>query len=211
MEDGTVDQRNIDGLVASTPFQTDVYITKGGDAETWHPRFTYHGFQYVEVDGFPEMALNNIKACVISTSMPKKGSFSCSNELINKIQTNAEWSFRSNYHGYPTDCPHREKNGWTGDGQLASDMALYNYHVEKSYKKWVEDIIDSQLPSGMVSAIVPTGGWGYYWGNGPAWDYALIILPWNMYKYSGDKQSLEKYYPAMKKYMDSPIDSLALE
>jgi alpha-L-rhamnosidase len=202
LDDGSVDQRNIDGLVASSPFQTDVYITKGGGLETWHPRFTYHGFQYVEIEGFPEMAINNIKACLVSTSMLKKGAFSCSNELLTKIQTNAEWSFRSNYHGYPTDCPHREKNGWTGDGQLASDMALYNYHVEPSYKKWIEDIIDSQLPTGMVSAIVPTGGWGYYWGNGPAWDYALIILPWNVYKYSGDKQMLEKYYPAMEKYLD---------
>jgi len=202
MQDGTVDQRNIDGLIAQSPFQTDVYITKGGGPETWHPRFTYHGFQYVEIDGFPELALNNIKACVVTTSASKKGNFSSSNELLNKIQNNAEWSFISNYHGYPTDCPHREKNGWTGDGQLASDMALYNYNIETSYRKWVEDIVDSQLPTGMVSAIVPTGGWGYYWGNGPAWDYALIILPWNMYKYSGDKQMLEKYYPAMKKYID---------
>jgi alpha-L-rhamnosidase len=200
--DGTVDQRNIDGLVAQSPFQTDVYITKGGGTETWHPRFTYHGFQYVEIEGFPELSMTNLKACVVSTSMSKKGAFSSSNELLNKIQHNAEWSFISNFHGFPTDCPHREKNGWTGDAQLASDMALFNYNIETSYRKWVGDIVDSQLQSGMVSAIVPTGGWGYYWGNGPAWDYALIILPWKTYVYSGDKQMLQKYYPAMKKYMD---------
>jgi alpha-L-rhamnosidase len=201
-EDGTVDQSNIDGLVAQSPFQTDVYIARGGGEEIWHPRFTYHGFQYVEIEGFPELSKNNIKACAISTSMSKKGSFSCSNELLNTIQHNAEWSFISNFHGYPTDCPHREKNGWTGDAQLASDMALYNYRVESSYEKWVADIIDSQLPTGEVSAIVPTGGWGYYWGNGPAWDYALIILPWKTFIYSGDQKMLEKHYPAMKKYME---------
>jgi alpha-L-rhamnosidase len=200
--DGTVDQRNIDGLVAESTFQTDVYITRGSGSETWHPRFTYHGFQYVEIEGFDELALNNIKACVVSTAMPKTGSFSSSNELLNNIQKATEWSFISNYHGYPTDCPHREKNGWTGDGQLASDMALYNYDVVNSYDKWVSDIVDSQLPSGMVSAIVPTGGWGYYWGNGPAWDYALIILPWKSYVYKGDKEMLEKYYPFMKKYIE---------
>lgn len=200
--DGTLDQSNIDGLVAESPFQTDVYTTKGNGPETWHPRFTYHGFQYVEVSGFPELSLDNIRACLVSTSMSKKGEFSCSSDLLNQIQHNAEWSFRSNFHGYPTDCPHREKNGWTGDAQLASDMALYNYHVESSYWKYVDDIVNSQLPSGMVSAIVPTGGWGYFWGNGPAWDYALIILPWKTWLYSGDKQILEKNYPSMKRYME---------
>lgn len=201
-ENGTVDQSNIDGLVVDTPFQTDTYITKGDAEEKWHPKFTYHGFRYVEVKGYPELTVNNIRACAITTSMAKKGAFTCSSDLLNQIQHNSEWSFISNFHGYPTDCPHREKNGWTGDAQLASDMALYNYHIETAYWKWVDDIVDSQLPSGMVSAIVPTGGWGYYWGNGPAWDYALIILPWNTYVYSGDKAILEKYYPYMRKYME---------
>jgi alpha-L-rhamnosidase len=134
--------------------------------------------------------------------MAKTGSFSCSNELLNSIQKATEWSFINNYHGYPTDCPHREKNGWTGDAQLASDMALYSYDVVNSYDKWVNDIVDSQLASGMVSAIVPTGGWGYYWGNGPAWDHALLILPWKSYIYTGNKEMLEKYYPFMKKYIE---------
>jgi len=200
--DGTVDQRNIDGLVAESTFQTDVYVTKGGGPEVWHPRFTYHGFQYVEIEGFDELAINNIKACAVSTSISKTGSFSCSNDLLNSIQSATEWSFMNNFHGYPTDCPHREKNGWTGDAQLASDMALYNYDIANSYDKWISDIVDSQLPTGMVSAIVPTGGWGYYWGNGPAWDYALIILPWKTYVYTGDLEILQKYYPAMKKYIE---------
>jgi alpha-L-rhamnosidase len=200
--DGSVDQRNIDGLVAESSFQTDVYITKGGGPESWHPRFTYHGFQYVEIEGFDELAMNNIMACAVGTSMLKTGTFSSSNELLNSIQSATEWSFMNNFHGYPTDCPHREKNGWTGDAQLASDMALYNYDVVNSYDKWLNDIVDSQLPTGMVSAIVPTGGWGYYWGNGPAWDYALIILPWKIYVYTGDREILQKYYPAMKRYIE---------
>jgi len=198
---GTVDQSNIDGLVAESPFQTDVYITKAGQ-QAWQPHFTYHGFQYVEIEGFEELSMSNIQACAISTSMPRKGNFSCSSNLLNNIQKAAVWSFLNNYHGYPTDCPHREKNGWTGDAQLASDMALYNFHADNSYEKWLADVVDSQLSSGMVSAIVPTGGWGYYWGNGPAWDYALIALPWKTYVYSGNTKILETYYPAMRKYIE---------
>jgi len=200
---GTVDQSNIDGLVAQTPFQTDVYFTSGKGLEKWHPRFVYHGFRYIEIDGFPgDLTYDHIKACVVHTAFDKKAYFECSNPLINQIQKNTEWSFLNNFHGYPTDCPHREKNGWTGDAQLASEMALINYRVETAYDKWIMDIVDSQLQSGMIPSIVPTGGWGYHWGNGPAWDYALIILPWNMYMYSGDRQVLERYYPAIKKYLE---------
>jgi alpha-L-rhamnosidase len=201
--DGTVDQQNIKGLVAQDPFQTDQYITKGEEVETWHPRFVYHGFRYIEVSGFPGLLTEeNIRACVVHTDVDKKGDFKCSSDLLNQIQQNTEWSFVNNYHGYPTDCPHREKNGWTGDAQLASEMALFNYHVESAYDKWINDIVDAQLESGMIPSIVPTGGWGYHWGNGPAWDFALFILPWNMYLYSDDRQVLRKYFPAIKKYLN---------
>jgi alpha-L-rhamnosidase len=201
--DGRVDQSNIDGLVAQNPFQTDEYITRGSGRETWHPRFVYHGFQYIEVDGYPgELKEENIRACVVHTDFLKKGHFESASPLLNQIQHNTEWSFLNNFHGYPTDCPHREKNGWTGDAQLANDMALYNFLVEGAYDKWLNDIVDAQLSSGKIPAIVPTGGWGYHWGNGPAWDFALFIVPWNMYVYSGDHQVLRKYYPALIKYLD---------
>lgn len=200
--DGTVDQRNIDRLVAEKPFQTDEYITRGGGPESWHPRFAYYGFRYVEISGFPDKPEpDNIKACVAHTDFAGKGTFTSSDSLLNSIQHNAVWSFVNNFHGYPTDCPHREKNGWTGDAQLASEMALFNFHVEPAYIKWVQDIVDEQKDSGIVPSIVPTGGWGYHWGNGPAWDYALIALPWHTYIYSGDYQMLAQNYPAMKKYI----------
>jgi alpha-L-rhamnosidase len=202
-ENGLVDQRNIDGLVAQDPFQTDEYIAGEKGSAAWHPRFVYHGFQYVQVEGFPgELKKENIRACVVHTDFVKKGSFECSDTLLNRIQQNTEWSFLNNYHGYPTDCPQREKNGWTGDAQLANDMALFNYQVETAYDKWLQDIADAQLSTGIIPAIVPTGGWGYHWGNGPAWDFALFILPWNMFVYSGDRQVLEKYYPVMQQYLN---------
>lgn len=202
-EAGHVDQRNISGLVASAPFQTDTYICKGEGEETWQPRFVYHGFQYVEINGFPgELMRDNIRACAISTDFKSAGSFECSSELLNQIQHNTLWSFRGNYHGYPTDCPHREKNGWTGDAHLAAETGLFNFDLAASYEKWITDISDEQRTTGEVAAIIPTAGWGYYWGNGPAWDSALLLIPWYVYLYTGDSQIIEHHYSTMKRYVD---------
>lgn len=201
--DSRLDQSNIDGLVDVEPFQTDVYITgTDGSEEEFYPRFSYSGFRYVEITGYPgTLRPDDISACSIHTSFKRTGSFECSNEILNKIQHNTIWSFISNYHGYPTDCPHREKNGWTGDAQLASETGLYNFDMDASYLKWLGDLIDAQHDDGMLPGIAPTAGWGFYWGNGPAWDHALFAIPWNTWVYAGDIRLLQKAYPAMKKYM----------
>ncbi|HLF34781.1 MAG TPA: glycoside hydrolase family 78 protein [Cyclobacteriaceae bacterium] len=200
---GRLDQGNINTLVAIEPFQTDAFILKGSEqAEIFQPRFTYHGFRYVEVKGFPgELQPSDITACAIHTAFKTSGTFECSDSVLNRIHQNTLWSFISNYHGYPTDCPHREKNGWTGDAQLASETGLYNFDLNASYVKWIGDLVDAQLVNGMLPGIAPTAGWGYYWGNGPAWDHALFAIPWNTWIYTGDKSLIEKAYPAMKKYM----------
>ena len=108
----------------------------------------------------------------------------------------------NNFVGYPTDCPQREKNGWTGDAQLAHETGLYNFRSQPGYIKWMRDLADAQRPDGMLPGIVPTAGWGYHWGNGPAWDHAIMNIPWNLYVYSGDMAILENMYPYMKKYVD---------
>ncbi|RPI01804.1 MAG: alpha-rhamnosidase, partial [Calditrichaeota bacterium] len=201
--DGLVDQDDIAGLVKSTPFQTDQYIFKGGEIEEWRPHFVYHGFRWVQVSGFPgKPSPEHFTANVVHTSFSTCGSFSCSNEMLNRIQQNTLWSFKSNFHGYPTDCPHREKNGWTGDAQLAAETGLFNFSAQSSYSKWIRDFGDEQQPNGEIPAIIPTGGWGYYWGNGPAWDSALILIPWYLYVYSGDEGILRNAYPSMKRYVD---------
>ncbi|MBN2001212.1 glycoside hydrolase family 78 protein [candidate division KSB1 bacterium] len=203
IKDGRADQSNIDGLVASKPFQTDRYIFKGEGREKWHARFTYHGFQYVEVSGFPgRLTEENLTAHAISTGFEQHGSFKCSNQLINQIQHNTLWSYRNNFVGYPTDCPQREKNGWTGDAQLAAEAGLYNFSSLSAYKKWMQDIADEQRPSGEIAAIIPTAGWGYYWGNGPAWDSAFILIPWYLYLYTGDLSAIADFYDQMKRYVD---------
>ena len=202
-DDGTINVDSIAAHMRGTPFQTDVYILKGDGVETWHPRFVYHGFQYVEVTGLPRKpAADTIQAEVVHTDFATAGSFKCSNELLNKIQQMTLWSYRSNFHGYPTDCPHREKNGWTGDAHLAAEQAMYNFENTPGYLKWLWDLQDVQKKNGELAAIVPTSGWGFAWGNGPAWDSAFILIPWYLHVYRDDQRALEEHYTAMKRYVD---------
>lgn len=201
-DSGLVDQSNINMYVKSGEFQTDKYILKGEGLEIWEPRFTYHGFQYVEVTGFPGIpAIDSLCAQVVHTAFEEWGSFECSNELLNKIQKCVHWSTLTNYHGVPTDCPHREKNAWTGDAVLSAEQVLMNYNPMTAYTKWMQDFKDIQRPSGQLPGIVPTGGWGFNWGSGPAWDSAILLIPWYMYIYCGDISILERMYEAMKKYV----------
>ena len=152
----------------------EVQLEKGEGREVWEPRFTYHGFQYIEVTGFPGVPdLETLRGRVVHTSFAPAGQFACSLALFNAIQERTLWAYVGNFHGYPTDCPHREKNGWTGDAHLAADQGLYNFDSAAAYTKWVNDLKDEQRESGELPGIVPTGGWGYAWGNGPAWDSAL--------------------------------------
>ncbi len=204
--DGTLDASHIaQHLLKTDPpqrFQTDEYILKGGAEEVWEPRFVYHGFQYVEVSGLtPEVSLK-LEARVKHTAVERRGTFECSNPLLNRIQRNALWSYVSNLHSIPTDCPHREKNGWTGDAHLAAEMGLFNFDPAAVYTKWVNDLGDEQRESGELPGIVPTGGWGYAWGNGPAWDSAFILIPWYLYEYCGDIRILKTHYTGMRRYVD---------
>ncbi len=187
--DGTVDQTNIAQHQVKTtppqPFQTDTYILKGLGQETWEARFVYHGFQYVEVTGAPgKLGPENLRGRFIHSDVETSSRFGCSNPLLNKIWRNTLWSYLSNLQGIPTDCPHREKNGWTGDAHLAAEQAMYNFFPPAVYTKWIGDLADEQRPTGELPGIVPTGGWGYDWGNGPAWDSAFLIIPWYMYRYN---------------------------
>jgi alpha-L-rhamnosidase len=185
-------------------FQADRFVCDGSAEQVYEPRFTYNGFQYAEISGLKEApAEATVTACVVHTDFAGAGRFACGNELLNKLQEAILWAYRSNFvNGYPTDCPHREKNGWTGDAQLAAELAMYNFQNVAAYEKWINDIMDEQRPDGNVAAIIPTSGWGYTWGNGPAWDSALLIIPWTLYVYQGDVRLLEQAYASMAKYVD---------
>ncbi len=201
--DGTLDQKEIGQHIKTGLPQTDTYILKGRGTELWEPRFVYHGFQYVEVTGLPgKPSLNALEARVVHTAFDPAGTFECSNDLFNRIQRNTLWSYVSNFVGYPTDCPHREKNGWTGDAHLAAETGLYNFDAASAYTKWLNDLKDEQRPTGELAAIIPTSGWGYQWGNGPAWDSAYVLIPWYLYQYRGDARILAEHYDQLKLYVD---------
>ena len=202
-EDGTLDQKEIGQHIKSGKPQTDTYILKGQGTEVWEPCFAYYGFQYVEVTGLPgKPDLGTLEARVVHTAFDQAGEFECSNRLFNRIQRNTLWSYVSNFVGYPTDCPHREKNGWTGDAHLAAETGLYNFDAASAYTKWLDDLKDEQRPSGELPGIVPTSGWGYQWGNGPAWDSAYVLIPWYLYQYCGDTRILAEHYDRLKLYVD---------
>lgn len=206
-ETGTLDTRDMEQHVkkldATQTHQTDTYILKGQGAEKWHSRFTYHGFQYVEVTGLPgRPTAETLKGIFIHSAIPTAGRFECSNPLFNKITKAARWAYLSNLQGIPTDCPHREKNGWTGDAHLAAEQGIFTFDPSTLYTKWINDLGDEQHSSGMLPGIVPTSGWGYTWGNGPAWDSAFLLIPFHLYEYYGDTQILRDHFAGFKRYVD---------
>ena len=202
-ERGRLDQSELAQHVYSGEFQTDRYTLKGDGEEVFEPHFTYHGFQYVEVTGFSgRPTVESLRGRVVHTAFEPAGSFECSNELLNQIQSCTLRSYVGNFHGYPTDCPQREKNGWTGDALLAAETGLYNYQAQTGYSKWIDDIGDEQREGGELPGIVPTSGWGYDWGNGPCWDSAFVLIPWYLYLYKGDTAILQSHYERMKRYVD---------
>ncbi len=188
----------------SDPFQTDIFIAGGKGIEKFIPHFNYKGFQYVEVTSSRpvNLTLENLCGYFMHSDVPPAGKINTSNQTINKIWEATNNSYLSNLFGYPTDCPQREKNGWTGDGQIASETGLYNFDGITIYEKWLADHRDEQQPNGVLPAIIPTGGWGYHWANGPDWTSTIAIIPWNIYLFYGDSRLLNDCYDNIKRYVD---------
>jgi alpha-L-rhamnosidase len=200
LTNGLLDNNNIRGLTFSGPFQTDTYYLKGEGVEQWHPRFVYHGFRYVEVTGLMEKPTpDTIQAQMVYTDFEQIGTFKCSNDLFNTIQELTDRSYKSNFIGIPTDCPQREKNGWTADAHLAAEQAMLNYNNFLSYEKWLGDFRDDQDKEGRYSCIIPTPGWGAR--DLTEWDSAYMIIAWYLYLYYGDVKVIEDNYDNMKSYI----------
>lgn len=182
--------------------QTDVYICKGGD-EYFVPKFKYDGFRYAYVEGLePEQAtLGALTAVVMHSDVRSQAGFVCSDDTLNQLQVMTRRSDLANFYYFPTDCPHREKNGWTGDASVSAEHMLLNLSVGNSLKEWLENIRMAQAPDGRLPGIVPTGGWGFAWGNGPAWDSVCTNLPYYVYKYTGDKTVIEENMAMIMRYL----------
>lgn len=181
--------------------QKDVYILAGKGIETYEPRFTWHGFRYIEVTMDEEVHMESLTGIVVHADIKSVGSFSCSNQLFNRIYEIYRWSQLTNLHsGVPSDCPHRERLGYTGDAQITAESAMFSFDMAAFYTKWIEDIDYARdMNSGYIPHTVPFYGGG---GGPGGWGCAAILLPWYMYLYYGDKRILESHYEMMLAWME---------
>lgn len=205
---GYIDMSNIDvyyrGDKEADPFQTDILILSGKKMDEFMPKFNYKGFRYVEVtcSNPIELDINSVTAYFMHSDVPTKGKIQSSYSLINKLCQATNNAYLSNLMGLPTDCPQREKNGWTGDGHFAIETALYNFDGITVYEKWLADHRDEQQPNGVLPDIIPTGGWGYGTDNGLDWTSTIAIIPWNLYLFYGDSKPLADNYESIKRYVN---------
>jgi len=182
------------------------YTLKGSSLEIYEPHFTFHGFRYVRIEGFPgEPQLENLTGIVIHSDMTPAGNFECSHPLINQLQRNIQWGQRGNFLDVPTDCPQRdERLGWTGDAQAFCRTAAFNFDVAGFFSKWLQDLAADQKKNGSVPFVIPdvltrgkeTGGGSTGWAD------AATIIPWTMYLCYGDRRILAKQYTSMKNWVE---------
>jgi alpha-L-rhamnosidase len=182
--------------------QTDVYIAKGADAEVYEPRFTYHGFRYAKVIGYPgELTADDIRSKVVHTGFEKAGSFAISSDDLQRVQESSVWSQRSLSQSLPIDCPQRnERMGWTGDAHMTARAQLFNFDTYRMFEKYMDDHDANQSPEGTQTDTIP-----HAYGGRPAdpnWARTRVTMPWFMYLHSGDHHVLSERYEGMKKYVD---------
>lgn len=202
---------NPDGTLYTTNLRsaraTDYYTLKGDkNGEIYEPHFTFHGFRYVELKGYPGTPdRKTITGIVLHSENPVTGTFECSDPLLNQLQSNILWGWKGNSLDIPTDCPQRdERMGWTGDAQVFARTAAFNTDAAGFFAKWLQDVEDSQSPEGIITNMCPSLEAD---DGGPAWSDAAIIIPWTMYLCYGDKRLLEERYGMMVRFMESLIDT----
>lgn len=185
--------------------QTDTFILSGESEETFEPRFTFHGFRYVEVTGYPgDPVPDALTGRVVHSDTPVTGRFECSNGLVNQLQSNIVWGQRGNFLSIPTDCPQRdERLGWTGDAQVFARTACFNMETAAFFEKWLRDLVDAQTEDGAFPDIAPLLDFSAMdMSHGaPAWGDAGVIIPWTIYTNYADRRILERCYPAMERWM----------
>lgn len=195
-KDGTVNQENLRKATA-----TDHYILKGVGEERWEPRFTYHGFRYIQVEGFPgQFSPDHLMVKIIRSSVEPNGKFESSNEQINAIQKMIWWTEASNLHGIPTDCPQRdERMGWMNDLTVRAEEAIYNFDLSRFFTKFLDDISDTQDEDGSITDTAP-----FKWGARPAdpVSASYLLLAWFLYQHYGDTRILVEHYAGFKAWTD---------
>ena len=198
---GRLDVNHLDEHFRPKPgheFQTDVYVLAEGE-NCLEPRFNYHGFRYAEIRADVPVHFESAKSLFIHTDVTSAGDFRCSDTTLGQIRSIVNRSWLSNHMGIPTDCPQREKNGWTADAYTACETGILNFDCANAYMKWMDDMADNQADDGQVTAIIPSSGWGY--GFGPVWDAAIFMIPETFYNYYGDLRAIQKMTPVCEKYL----------
>ena len=201
------------GPTVGGPFlQVDEYILKGGEPERYEPYFTVHGFRYVKVEGYPgEINPDNFQAVAIYSDMEETGFFECSNKKLNQLFSNIKWSMKGNFLDIPTDCPTRERAGWTGDAQIFVHTGSLLMDDVTFYAKWIKDVSSQQYPDGKIRNVVPdkplesTNAIESAFNLPPGssgWGDAVVIIPWMLYGMFGHKTILEEEYESMKKWVE---------
>ena len=195
-KDGTVNQENLYLAEAK-----DTYIMKGGDEEYWEPSFTYHGFRYIQVEGFPYPPKSgDIQVKIVRSAVDQTGKFNCSNKLLNRIHKLVWMTEASNLHSIPTDCPQRaERMGWLNDMTVRIEQALYNFDFSRFYPKFIDDIADAQKSDGSITDTAP-----FRWGNGVAdpVSASYLILALKSYEFYNNKEIIHQHYNGLKAWTD---------
>lgn len=201
--DGVVSYGNTGAFYPDGYGQTALYICKGEENEVFEPFFTYYGYRYAVVFGLEESQLceDTLTMLVANADLKERAGFTCSDETMNKLGDMAKRSDLSNFFYFPTDCPHREKNGWTGDAAVSAEHYLLTLDVEKSLTEWLRNICVAQRENGELPGIIPTAGWGFEWGNGPAWDNALTELCFQIYRFRGDLEPAKECAQSIYRYL----------
>src|SRR5207248_8042104 len=186
--------------------QTVEYTLRGGGEEVYEPHFTFQGFRYVAVAGYPGTpTLDAITGIVIHSDMTPTGTFETSNPLLNQLQHNIVWGQKGNFLDVPTDCPQRdERLGWTGDAQVFSRTAAFNMDVSGFFAKWLADVAADQHADGAVPWVVPDviGRTNPNFAASAGWSDVAVIVPWNVYQAYGDRRLLERQYPSMRAWIE---------
>ncbi|MDR1814367.1 MAG: family 78 glycoside hydrolase catalytic domain, partial [Tannerella sp.] len=198
-DDGTLYTDNLRGAK-----QIDLYIPADEPSVTYEPRFTYHGFRFVEVEGLTrEPQASDLTGIVVASSSPVVSDFTCSDKSLNQLWSNVRWTLWGNLISIPTDCPQRdEREGWMADAQVFSQTAAYNLDMAGFYTKWERDIRDSQHPDGRFTNIAPHDGiWRDLYGA-PGWADAGIVIPWHVYLNYNDKEIIAQSFESMRRFVD---------